>query len=771
MRDRSNTDIAKAKQEIEKICKASQGRSVICLFGSSSYKDSVRHWLVSSSENAYVAVQPGSVDDLSAIIKVLARRKVPFGIKGGGHATSPRLSSTSGIQIYMARFDLIQYNSATDTVDIGAGCLWDQVYKELLPYKRSVVGGSTSEGVGVAGWLLGGGYSLKTNQYGLGIDNIVGFEIVMPSGNVINVRQGEIKHKDLFEALKGGGNNFGIVTKFIINTFYEDKTYTFRYTFSSYFPEVKAAIADFAKYEIRKKAALVSAFMHELEQGSIKSTIMVLGVYDGPKPNPDPFRRFDPIAKLEEAAQTRLFQGSTTNNARDMPQYQLDNPLGHFHPPRNQNGTNSQNPGMSGVGEITSCGRFACTMVSHYTTKLIETIAEQAQKKAAKMKRHRGKLVCIDVWPFLPSIFEKSTPSAWPHPIGKSYSPCIVYFLWDKPEDDQYWLKQMNSALKAIHKVAIKEKCTKNYPMYLNTSLDTTPVERIYGRMNLGLLSKIRKTYDPDDVMGHASGFKIPLPDKIPDIDFQSDHEVSDDEPDLSDGSEDEPDLSDDDPNLSDGSEDEPDLSDDDPNLSDGSEDEPESPNSVLKKLKSNQPLYQEAEQYFKERWVNPDKRSPSIRSIYEVVYRSDRAQYHVSRYSDYLKSLRNNSPVEQKLFHGQARACTIGDDTNGRAHGTAKKNGYWGWGIYTTSASNKADHFFRDVNNTSPYRLVFLSKVAVGLSMRADRRNENLKRAPPGYDSIDALTMEQGGVVKYSEVVVYPDEAMCPYVVIVYSL
>ena len=124
-------------------------------------------------------------------------------IKGGGHATNPGFSSTTGIQIYMCRFDQITYNDSDETVDVGAGCLWDEVYKYLNENHagHGVVGGATTGGVGVAGYLLGGGYSIKTNQYGLGIDNVVKFEVVLTSGE-IKVVENDWYHSDLFMALK-----------------------------------------------------------------------------------------------------------------------------------------------------------------------------------------------------------------------------------------------------------------------------------------------------------------------------------------------------------------------------------------------------------------------------------------------------------------------------------------------------------------------------------------------------------------------------------------
>jgi FAD/FMN-containing dehydrogenase len=72
---------------------------------------------------------------------------------------APTFSSTTGIQISIAGFSDVLYVRMKELVKVGAGCLWDQVYSKLAPFGRNV------SRVGVGGWLLGGGYSLKSNQY------------------------------------------------------------------------------------------------------------------------------------------------------------------------------------------------------------------------------------------------------------------------------------------------------------------------------------------------------------------------------------------------------------------------------------------------------------------------------------------------------------------------------------------------------------------------------------------------------------------------------
>ena len=161
-------------------------------------------------------------------------------MKSGGHTLNPGFSSTQGIQIYTGKFSQVTYDAASSTAVIGTGLTWDIVYERLQEYGVVVLGGRApgvsvlrnSLGQGFLNsvtdrrwWLvarrrlvLGGspvflhahgsriGYSYKTNQYGLAIDTIVGFNLVLPNGTVTYVTQST--YPDLFWGLKGGFNNF-----------------------------------------------------------------------------------------------------------------------------------------------------------------------------------------------------------------------------------------------------------------------------------------------------------------------------------------------------------------------------------------------------------------------------------------------------------------------------------------------------------------------------------------------------------------------------------
>ncbi|KAI5918100.1 FAD-binding domain-containing protein [Camillea tinctor] len=160
---------------------------------------------------------PYDAEDISVAILVSRATQCPFAVKGGGHAAFKGASNSDG-GITIDFINMVQVVPSADhkTVAIGPGNTWFDVYSTLENYNLTMVGGRVAS-VGVGGLLLGGGISFFSGQYGWACDNIVSYEVVVASGEILHVNS--TTHPDLFWALRGGGGNFGVVTKFVAKTF------------------------------------------------------------------------------------------------------------------------------------------------------------------------------------------------------------------------------------------------------------------------------------------------------------------------------------------------------------------------------------------------------------------------------------------------------------------------------------------------------------------------------------------------------------------------
>jgi hypothetical protein len=114
------------------------------------------------------------------------------------------------------------FDKDTQVASIQPGSSWQPVYETLAPHGVAVAGGRAGT-VGVGGFLTGGGNSFYSASHGFGCDQVKNFEVVLADGSIINANSDE--NPDLWQALKGGSGNFGIVTRLDMFTIpYSDDT-------------------------------------------------------------------------------------------------------------------------------------------------------------------------------------------------------------------------------------------------------------------------------------------------------------------------------------------------------------------------------------------------------------------------------------------------------------------------------------------------------------------------------------------------------------------
>ncbi|MFC9693106.1 FAD-binding oxidoreductase [Kribbella sp. NPDC056951] len=175
-----------------------------------------------------------SVEDVVAVIKS-GDRVVP---RGGGHCFVDR-SAPGDVVLDLSGLNTIEVR-ADGVATIGAGALLGQVYADLHAAGRGLPAGC-GETVGITGLTLGGGIGLVGRMFGLTCDRLIGAQVVLADGSVVDCSAD--CEPDLFWALRGaGGGQFGVVTSLRFDTVPEPITTRIEARWVSADPEVLVAV-------------------------------------------------------------------------------------------------------------------------------------------------------------------------------------------------------------------------------------------------------------------------------------------------------------------------------------------------------------------------------------------------------------------------------------------------------------------------------------------------------------------------------------------------
>lgn len=154
-----------------------------------------------------IIVRASTVDDVRAGVRYAASERLDVMIRCGGHSVWGAVPG--GLTLDLSGLDDIRVDGTL--VQVGGGATWGAVAAELARHGLGVSSGDTAS-VGVGGLTLGGGIGWMVRAWGLAADQLVGAQLVTAGGQVFETSA--TSHPDLFWALRGGGGNFGVVTRF-----------------------------------------------------------------------------------------------------------------------------------------------------------------------------------------------------------------------------------------------------------------------------------------------------------------------------------------------------------------------------------------------------------------------------------------------------------------------------------------------------------------------------------------------------------------------------
>jgi hypothetical protein len=416
----------------------------------------------------YCIFKPEKAVDVSTLVLLSRLTQCPFAVRSGGHSAFAGSSSVDGgVTVTFEKMKQITLSEDKKIAAIEPGNLWYDIYTNLQNDNLTVVGGRVSA-IGIGGLTTGGGISFFANEYGWACDNVASYEVVTASGLIVTASP--TSFPDLFWALRGGGNNFGIVTKFNLETFAHGPQMFGgqRRFFNTSFP---AAIDAFVNLGVNSANDTKAAQFLAITLNAASNTKVAIAELEYADPVAEP-------AIFEEYRNIPAFADTTQLNTLAYFTQQLNN----------------SNP--KGYRET------YWTASSKLDRDMVQFVFDVSFEEFAKVRDIQGiipanTLQIISV-PALEQMQKKGGNALGLKPADGPVFLINLSTRWDKIEDDTRVLQANANVVRRMQEEAKRRDMVNDY-LYMNYASQFQDVIGSYGE-STDRLKSVAKKYDPREV-------------------------------------------------------------------------------------------------------------------------------------------------------------------------------------------------------------------------------------------------------------------------------
>ncbi|ORY10736.1 hypothetical protein BCR34DRAFT_340204 [Clohesyomyces aquaticus] len=437
-------------------------------------------------------VIPTSTQNVSVVVTILSIgyqagiNGCQFAVRGAGHTPQAGAANINGgVTIDLQSMNQVTVSSSQKIASIGPGNRWGNVYTILDNLNLAMVGGRVTP-VGVGGLVTGGGVSFFSGRYGLACDNIQSFEFVLANGTITTLSP--TSNPTLFRAIKGGSNNFGIVTRLDAKIFPQQAFWGGSITQPL---TDKEAYFDFLKNFTRSEtydpyAALISNFVWVFGIPSflIHDVVYTNGSTSWP---PRAFAPLDALPKLSTTMRKAKLSSFTDEIA----------------------GSSSVTNGQNNLF-VTATFVNDVDQSPEYMAEIYELADATAQSLISVV----GLVITMTFQPLPHVIYSKST-STGGNVLGLDrFTDDLINVLfvvsWQLPTDNPRVEQGLKALVESINDRA-KERGMFNEFVYLNYAAEWQDPIQGYGEENVRFLKSVSRRFDPNGLFqkGVPGGFKL----------------------------------------------------------------------------------------------------------------------------------------------------------------------------------------------------------------------------------------------------------------------
>ncbi len=205
--------------EIDELAECLAGQLLVP--ADAQYDSARRIWNSIHDRHPALVVQAATTLDVVNAVSFARDHALLLAVKGGGHSWPGKSACDQGLMLDLGRLNRVEVDRVARTATVGGGALLHDLDTATLEKGLVTTAGVVSH-TGVGGFTLGGGFGRLNRKYGLAVDNLTGAEIVTADGSVRRIDAAD--EADLFWAIRGGGGNFGVVTRFTYRLHPFDRT-------------------------------------------------------------------------------------------------------------------------------------------------------------------------------------------------------------------------------------------------------------------------------------------------------------------------------------------------------------------------------------------------------------------------------------------------------------------------------------------------------------------------------------------------------------------